>query len=126
MSIGKRVREARKEAGLTQKQLADKVGVSQAALSELENGDSYGTTRLAAMASVLNVSALWLETGRGQKRQDGMGLSQQPDEQYVDLPIPSPPHKASLEDFSDGELIDELIKRWGRDKVSIRLGEPEK
>lgn len=126
MSIGERVREARKEAGITQQQLADKVGVSQPALSELENGDSYGTTRLAAIASVLGVSALWLETGRGQKRQDGMGLSQQPSEQ-VDLPIPSPSnHKASLEDFSDGELIDELIKRWGRDKVNIRLGEPEK
>lgn len=34
--------------------------------------------------------------------------------------------KAKLEEFSDGELIDELIKRWGRENVSIRLGEPEK
>jgi hypothetical protein len=25
--------------------------------------------------------------------------------------------------FSDGELIDEIIKRWGRDNVLIRLGE---
>jgi hypothetical protein len=24
--------------------------------------------------------------------------------------------------FSDGELIDELIKRWGRDAIYIRLG----
>jgi len=31
-------------------------------------------------------------------------------------------HELAL--FSDGELIDELIKRWGRDRVSIRLGEP--
>jgi asparagine synthetase B (glutamine-hydrolysing) len=29
-----------------------------------------------------------------------------------------------LEAFSDGELIDELIKRWGRDNVLIRLGNP--
>ena len=34
--------------------------------------------------------------------------------------------KKELKDFSDGELIDELIKRWGRENVSIRLGEPEK
>ena len=27
-----------------------------------------------------------------------------------------------LGQFSDGELIDELIKRWGRDAVCIRLG----
>ncbi len=84
MSIGERVREARKEAGLTQKQLADKVGVSQPALSELENGDSYGTTKLAAMASALNVSALWLETGRGPRRQVGIVSSHQHGEQYAD------------------------------------------
>jgi hypothetical protein len=27
-----------------------------------------------------------------------------------------------LKDFTDGELIDELIRRWGRDGVYIRLG----
>jgi hypothetical protein len=27
-----------------------------------------------------------------------------------------------LGQFSDGELIDELVKRWGRDNVLIRLG----
>ena len=27
-----------------------------------------------------------------------------------------------LKDYTDGELIDELIRRWGRDAVSIRLG----
>lgn len=27
-----------------------------------------------------------------------------------------------LAQFSDGELIDELIRRWGRDAVCIRLG----
>jgi hypothetical protein len=29
-----------------------------------------------------------------------------------------------LEAFTDGELIDELINRWGRDAVFIRLGKP--
>lgn len=28
-----------------------------------------------------------------------------------------------LKDFSDGELIDELIRRWGRDRVQIKLGD---
>lgn len=31
--------------------------------------------------------------------------------------------KTTLTDFSDGELIDELIRRWGRDRVSIWLGD---
>jgi hypothetical protein len=30
--------------------------------------------------------------------------------------------RQELAAFSDGELIDELIKRWGRDAVSIKLG----
>lgn len=28
----------------------------------------------------------------------------------------------ALAKFSDGELIDELIRRWGREQVFIRLG----
>lgn len=27
-----------------------------------------------------------------------------------------------LKDYSDGELVDELIRRWGRDRVLIQLG----
>jgi hypothetical protein len=30
--------------------------------------------------------------------------------------------KTELKDFTDGELIDELIRRWGRDAVYIQLG----
>lgn len=30
--------------------------------------------------------------------------------------------KQGLKDYSDGELIDELIKRWGRDQVFVQLG----
>lgn len=30
--------------------------------------------------------------------------------------------KRGIEDYSDGELIDELIRRWGRDAVFIKLG----
>lgn len=29
--------------------------------------------------------------------------------------------RTDLADFTDGELIDELIRRWGRDVVDIRL-----
>jgi hypothetical protein len=33
--------------------------------------------------------------------------------------------RQDLEQFSDGELVDELIKRWGRDAVYIRFGKPD-
>lgn len=65
MSIGSRIREARRAAKLTQKELAQKVGMTQGALSALETGDSQSSTLLPSMAAALGVSALWLETGKG-------------------------------------------------------------
>lgn len=65
MSIGTRIREARKSAKLTQAQLATKVGMKQGTLSELETGESAGTTLIASLAAALGVSAFWLETGKG-------------------------------------------------------------
>lgn len=68
MSIGQRIKEARVAAKLTQKALAQRVGMSQGSLSALETGDSQGTTMVASMATALGVNALWLETGRGPMR----------------------------------------------------------
>lgn len=65
MSIGTRIRDARKRANMTQAQLAERVGMKQATLSQLETGDSAGTTMIGSFASALGVSALWLETGKG-------------------------------------------------------------
>lgn len=39
-SVGKRIAELRKQEGLTQKQLADKLGVSNKAISKWETGVS--------------------------------------------------------------------------------------
>lgn len=39
--------------------------MSQPTLSELETGESAGTTIVASIASALGVNALWLETGKG-------------------------------------------------------------
>lgn len=68
MSIGKRLREARKEAGLSQVELGKKVGLSQGTISELENGESASTGSTASLAAVLGVNSLWLESGKGPKR----------------------------------------------------------
>lgn len=68
MSVGNRLKEARREAGLTQIQLGKRVGMSQASISDLENGESAGTTNIATLAAVLGVSPLWLQEGRGPKR----------------------------------------------------------
>ena len=71
MKIGQRIREARKAAGMTQDQLAAKVGMRQNSISELEKGDSAGTTNVAKFAQALRVNALWLETGMGERSSIG-------------------------------------------------------
>jgi len=58
ISLGKRIREARKQAGLTQEELAERIGVSRTAISRFELGEIEPSLRnLAAMAGELNVSA---------------------------------------------------------------------
>lgn len=39
LSIGLKIREIRREAGLTQKEVADRMGVSQQVISRLEKGE---------------------------------------------------------------------------------------
>lgn len=66
-TVGTRVKEAREEAGISQTGLAKKLGLAQATICGLEKGASKGTQHIAKIALLLNVSALWLETGRGPK-----------------------------------------------------------
>jgi phage repressor protein C with HTH and peptisase S24 domain len=70
MSIGSRIKEARRAAKLTQKALAQKVGMTQGTLSELETGESKSSTLLPSLAAALGVNALWLETGKGPMTQE--------------------------------------------------------
>jgi transcriptional regulator with XRE-family HTH domain len=66
-TLGKRVRGLRKTHGLTQTQLAQKVGVSQSAISDIESGDTkviLGPT-MTALCAALRTNAEWLQTGQG-------------------------------------------------------------
>lgn len=67
--LGRRIRQARKELGLTQVELAKLVGIKQASISELETGETVAPSgqTLIAMAHHLNISATWLMTGKGNK-----------------------------------------------------------
>lgn len=68
MMIGDRIRQARKHAGFTQKQLAEKVEVSVQAISQLEKGESKQpkSTNLIKIASATGTSFEWIATGKGQ------------------------------------------------------------
>lgn len=64
-TLGKRLKHARLERGLTQVQLAQASGVKQSDISKLERGDSSTTTGLVKLAKALGCSADWLDTGTG-------------------------------------------------------------
>lgn len=52
-----RLREARKRAGLTQGELADRAGIVQSVVSRAEKGSSIAEESLTKIAAVLGVSA---------------------------------------------------------------------
>lgn len=70
MSIGIRVRQARKKAGLNQPDLAKRIGVKQPTISDLETGKSVSTVYLVQIAKECNVNTEWLATGNGSLEQD--------------------------------------------------------
>ncbi|OTL15713.1 XRE family transcriptional regulator [Acinetobacter nosocomialis] len=70
MELKDRLKKARKEAGMTQKTLSMKAGVSQATVSQLESGLMNSSTHLPAIAKALNVDAFWLQTGEEDSKKE--------------------------------------------------------
>lgn len=62
-SFGERVTKLRKEAGLTQKQLADQLEVSLTSVQNYESGRIPNGEILVKLAAALNCSSEWLVTG---------------------------------------------------------------
>ena len=62
MTTGERIKQARKAAGMTQKELAEKVGVKFSAIHKYESGMIVNLKRetIAALAEALNVKPSWL------------------------------------------------------------------
>jgi phage repressor protein C with HTH and peptisase S24 domain len=65
MSIGDRVKRARKRIGMNQKELASAIGIKQPTLSELERGESRSSAYLVQIAEACKVNPRWLATGIG-------------------------------------------------------------
>ncbi len=64
-TLAGRTRFARKNAGLTQEDLAKKLSVSQGTITHIESGRNKETIIIIALAKVLGVRAEWLATGEG-------------------------------------------------------------
>lgn len=63
-SQSERLKESRLKAGLSQKQVAEAVGMKQPSYNYLEKNDKGGSAKLAEIANVLNVDPYWLRTGK--------------------------------------------------------------
>lgn len=60
MELGERVRTARRYAKLTQVQLAERVGMEQQTLSDLERGKNATSSKLTDIAFACGVEPLWI------------------------------------------------------------------
>lgn len=67
-TFGERLKEARKDRGLSQASLAKIVGLKQPTIAELES-DGKGSSKAALIAKALGVSAVWLSEGKGDKKE---------------------------------------------------------
>ena len=65
-NLAERLRMARKQAGLTQKTLAEKIGASQTAVHKLESGACKSSRKLVSLALACEVDPIWLATGKGE------------------------------------------------------------
>jgi len=66
--IKDRVAQSRRDMGLTQQELAKRVGVSQQAVQQLEDGVIKRPRYMVELALALGVSAEWLLNGKGLQR----------------------------------------------------------
>lgn len=66
MNVNERIRYARKEAGLSQKELATRIGMSQNAISWSEQpGNNVPDSTIKSISTALEISPLWLSKGEG-------------------------------------------------------------
>lgn len=92
MNLKERIRLARTQRGLTQKELSDNLGLRRSAVANWESsgGSSPSSDRMAGLARALDVSYEWLATGRGEMR------------------LPDHLFKAQL---TDAEIIEDVVER---------------
>src|SRR5690606_24692261 len=63
MDLKDRLKAARRHANLTQAELAQRVGITQVSISDIERGKTESTGYIAQIAAACGVSPLWLADG---------------------------------------------------------------
>lgn len=75
-TLQQRLKRAREDAGLTQAEVARKVGISQPTYWALENKPDTGSKHLRKVADAIGVRVRWLDTGEGPRYKGELELSQ--------------------------------------------------
>jgi transcriptional regulator with XRE-family HTH domain len=104
-TLGSRIKWVREREGISQQMLADAVGVSRAAVSQWENGQTKGLRpeNLIAVAEQLNSGIRWLVLGDDRPPPD---------------PLPGDPHAGELDQllstlrlaYRKGQLNADMIR----------------
>lgn len=98
-----RLKEARKKAGKSQKDVVEAIGITQSALSQLETGLVSSSSHLPSIANFLGVNAYWLQTGNGD-----MFVDAAPESSFSNVqPNAAPLHKIPVLDFVQAGLFHE-------------------
>lgn len=75
-----RLNAAMSAAGISQGQLAEKVGISQPAIQKMTSGKTAGSRKMVELAHALNVRPEWLSSGVGSMQSEGRKDSSIPPE----------------------------------------------
>ncbi len=72
-NLGSRIRKKRKELGISQTDLGEKIGMKQQGIMSIENGKSLRPRLLLELAQVLKTTPEWLLNGEGASDQEDVG-----------------------------------------------------
>lgn len=127
MTCGERIRELRKELGLTMEKFGERLGVGKTAISKIENGERNLTDQMTlSICREFNVNGTWLRTGDGEMFEQLLDEDEvaayvsellEPDNPFADLIIEimrtysqlDPVSQATLKKFSE-RLIENIKK----------------
>lgn len=125
MSLSQRLKQAREQAGFSQRELAKRSGLSQQLISKLENGLIESTSEAFALAEALQVDPRWLGTGKGRPRSKD-NVADGPDI-MAHVPLVSWVAAGSWRDVVDpypvgeGESLVPVTRRVGKNAYALRV-----
>ncbi|MDD0974949.1 helix-turn-helix domain-containing protein [Pseudomonas fontis] len=124
MELKDRLKQARKHAQLTQVELAERAGIKQASVSEIERGLTRTSGHLVKLATICGVDPVWLSEGTG----DMQGVDESNVEQGP--PIISPTRRIEIVGTAqlgnDGywvglDVAEGWVDTWSRDEDAYAL-----